>query len=134
MRDENDESPEAYGCTLLVDHEGSRVWISHKVRRQFDRLEEACQEKLKSYMELWCEERALTKEMFNGNEGRSPGGIMLKAFKRYQARMYGFERDIDNVRTFVIVDCNPAKKRTPAKQADLKRARKRADSFGKEKK
>lgn len=134
MRDENADSPEVYRCTLLVDHAGSQVWISDKVKRQFDQFDEASQEKLKYYMELWCEERTLTREMFNGNEGRSPGGVMLKAFKNYQARLYGFERQIGEVRVFPIIDCDPAKKRNDARKNILKRAKKRVDSFRKEKK
>jgi len=134
MKDQNDDSPEAYGCVLLVDHEGSQVWIATKVKTQFDKFDEASREKLKAHMELWCEERPLTKEMFNGNEGRSKRGIMIKAFKNYQIRLYGFERQIAGIRTFPIVDCDPAKKRDDAKQTILKRAKKRADSFGKEKK
>ena len=71
-------------------------------------------------MHHWCEERALTNKMFNYNEGRSAGGIMLQAFKSFKHRFYGFERQIAGVRTFVVVDYDGAKKQDKAGAEALK--------------
>ena len=131
MSDQNDDPAEDYQCATLVDHDGSRIWISPAPRAGFDSLGEAQRERLLRIMELWCGELSLTKTMFNGNEGRSSGGTMLKAFKGFKHRFYGFERKIDGVRTFVIVDHDPAKKQDKADPHILKRAKGRIDSFGK---
>lgn len=81
-------------------------------------------------MKLWCEGRPLTPQMFNGSEGRTlRRKIMLKAFKAFKVRLYGFDGDVGGTRTFVIVDADPAKKQDKADPKILKRAKKRIDDL-----
>lgn len=128
MNGQNDDPAEEYQCSTLVDHEGSRVWITLASVRHFKALDEAGREKLRTIMRYWCEERALTDKMFNGNEGRSTGGTMLKAFKTFKHRFYGFERKIGGSRTFVVLDYD-GKKQNKADPVVLKRAKARIDEF-----
>ncbi|MGP7795592.1 hypothetical protein [Sphingomonas sp. CLY1604] len=121
-----------YGCRTLVEHEGMRVGLGSEVEAAYEGFEQRVRDKLERIMFRWCCGHSMTEEMFNGNEGRSPGGTMLKAFKSFKHRMYGFEKRIGGVQTFVIVDHDPAKKRDRADQKILKRARGRVDAFGRE--
>lgn len=129
MNGKNDDPAAAYHCSTLADLDGSRVWITNAARRYYDGFDEAKRERLNRIMHHWCEERALTKKMFNGNEGRSTGGTMLKAFKSFKHRFYGFERQIGGTRTFVILDYDGAKKQDKGDPAVLKRAKGRLDAF-----
>ena len=63
------------------------------------------------------------------NEGRSPNGVQLHAFKTWAHRLYGFRTTLHDLRSFVIIDCDPAKKRVKAKQNNLNRAKGRVDTF-----
>lgn len=127
-----DETPiKAIGCELLVREGRSQVVILASVASDYRDLDEAKRERLKRVMRLWCAGEALTKEMFNGNEGRAPiTNAQLKAMKTFKHRLYGFERDVGGLRTFVIVDYDPAKKRDAADPGILKRAKGRVDALG----
>lgn len=130
----NDDDPATkYGCATLLDHDGSRVWIAIGVHASYAGFDEQKRERLMRVMRNWCEEIALTKAMFNGNEGRSVEGTMLKALKTFKHRLYGFERRVEGVRTFIIIDYDPAKKQDKGDPKILKRAKARVDAFGKEK-
>ncbi len=124
---------EARDPRTLVENEGVRVAILVETAGAYDGFEERVRDKLKRIMFRWCGGHAMTKEMFNGNEGRSAGGTALKAFKSFKHRLYGFETKLEGIRTFVIVDHDPAKKRDQADQSILTRAKGRIDAFGKEK-
>ncbi len=131
MTGPSNDPAEEYGCSTLVDHDGSRVWITHEERRSYDDFDEQGRERLLRIMHNWCEERALTNKMINRNEGRSTGGIMLQAFKSFKHRFYGFERAIAGIRTFVVLDYDGAKKQDKADPKKLKRAKGRIDAFAK---
>lgn len=127
------DSLEPFGCVLIVRKGASQVVIEASLVKDYNRLDAAARARMERVMELWCEERALTKAMFNGNEGRSARGTMLQAIKAFKVRLYGFVTDIDGRRSFVIIDHDPAKKQDAADQNILKRAKGRVDGFGKEK-
>lgn len=80
-------------------------------------------------MQRWCEGAALTEEMFNGSEGRSPDNLMLKVFKTHKVRLYGYETSYLGRRTFIIVERDLAKKQNKADQELLKRAKKYIDAM-----
>jgi hypothetical protein len=127
------DSLERFGCVLIVRKGASQVVIEASLVKDYNRLDATARARMERVMELWCEERALTKAMFNGNEGRSAKGKMLQAIKAFRVRLYGFVTQLDGRRSFVIVDYDAAKKQDPADQNILKRAKGRVDGFGKEK-
>jgi hypothetical protein len=129
MNGQNDDPADDYECSTLVNHDGSRVWVTDAIRPAYDDFEEAKRERLNRIMKNWCEERALTNTMFNYNEGRTVGGIMLQAFKSFKHRFYGFERQIAGIRTFVVIDYDGAKKQDKGDQRVLRRAKRRIDAF-----
>lgn len=134
MNDSEDQPKDPlaiHGCRTLECSDGLRVGILNDVLSAYEGFEEHVQNKLKRIMFRWCGGHAMTKEMFNGNEGRTPNGTSLKAFKTFKHRMYGFETSIDGIRTFVIVDHDPAKKQDKADPKILTRAKGRVDAFGK---
>ena len=120
-----------WGCELLVKGSRAQVVITTAMAKHFHALDVERRKKATRAMEWWCEGRPIPDNLFNPMEGRSANGTMLQAFKTWAHRLYGFVTNIDGMRTFVIVDCDPSKKRTPANQAVLKRARGRVDAFGK---
>lgn len=131
MSDSNDDPLIPHGCRTLADGEEARVGILAEVVNAYEGFEEHVRDKLRRIMKRWCDGHAMTREMFNGNEGRTQNGTALKAFKTFKHRMYGFETAIDGIRTFVIVDHDPRKKRDRANQNILERAKGRVDAFGK---
>ena len=131
MTKPNGDPLRAIGCELLVREGRSQVVILTSVAPHYRAFDEVRQERLNRVMRLWCMKEALTKEMFNGNEGRAPlTNAQLKTMKTFKHRLYGFERDVGGLRTFVIVDYDPAKKRDAADQNILKRAKGRVDTLG----
>lgn len=133
MKAPKDDSLEEIGCDVLAEHSGARVVIKRAIRKVFDSLNERAQARLLAVMERWCASPAqLTPDMFNGNEGRSSRhNAMLQAFKNNAAkiRLYGFSSTISNIRTFVIIDADDAKKQNKADPNILKRAKSRSDNF-----
>ena len=127
------DSLEPFGCVRIVRKGASQVVIEAALVDAYNKLDPRARGRMERVMELWCEDRALTKAMFNGNEGRSTKGTMLQAIKAFKVRLYGFVTDLDGSRSFVIVDHDPAKKQDAADQNILKRAKGRVDGFGKEK-
>jgi hypothetical protein len=128
---DDDDSLSEYGCRTLAEEDGLRVGILYEVIGAYDGFEERVRNKLDRVIFRWCCRHAMTEEMFNGNEGRSKCGTMLKAFKSFKHRMYGFETKLDGIHTFIIVDYDPAKKRNKADPQILTRAKGRVDAFGK---
>jgi hypothetical protein len=134
MNDDANESIDTLGCDLLVEAGGSQVCISRTMRGEFDALDDKKQGRFRRIMELWCNNQKLTPEMFNANEGRSPqNNLLLQAFKAFKVRLYGFVRPVQGVRTFVLIDADPAKKQDKADPGILKRAKGRADDIGRRK-
>jgi hypothetical protein len=120
---------EGWGCELLVRTVRGQVLITTAMEHHYTDLPRADRNKVTRIMTGWCEGRPLTNEMFR-NEGRSPKGVMLQAFKTWAHRLYGFHTAVDGIKSFVIVDCDPAKKRVDANQTVLNRAKGRVDAFG----
>lgn len=132
MATESDPALEAIDCEVLEERFGARVVIRRSVRKEYDSLDDRKKGKLNAIMRLWCERgaRALTPEMLNVNEGRTPQtNLMLQAFKTFKVRLYGFSGDVGGKRTFVIVDTDPAKKQNKADPKILKRAKRRIDDL-----
>lgn len=129
MKVEDDQPYRALGCECLAEHMGACVFCDAKIAKEYDGLDDRQQGRLKRAMQRWCEGSALTNEMFNPNEGRSVGNLMLQVFKTHKIRLYGYETVVDNKKTFIIVERNLSKKKDKADQALLKRARKYADAM-----
>jgi hypothetical protein len=134
MDDKQDDSLDQLDCDELEKSGSSQVALWRGAAKNWRELDTKQEGRFRRIMQMWCEGHNLTGEMFNGNEGRSPGNIMLKAFKAFKIRLYGFERTVKKMRTFIVVDVDLAKKRDKADPNILKRAQKRVDGIGKEKK
>lgn len=125
-----DDSLDQLECDLLEERCGARVVIRRTMRKLFDNLDDRRRGRLQAIMRLWCEGSRLTPEMMNKNEGRAPrSNIMLQAFKTFKVRLYGFSAAVGTMRTFIIVDCDPSKKRDKADRNILNRARQRVDEI-----
>lgn len=131
MKPPKDDSLERIECDVLAEHSGARVVIRRVMRKIYDALDDRAKARLERAMLRWCEDPALlTNEMFNGNEGHTPRHKeMLKAFKAFKVRLYGFSAAVGERRTFLIVDADPTKKQNKADPVILKRAKSRIDDF-----
>ena len=138
MNPPKDDSLEQIECDVLAEYAGvaaenssARVVIRRAMRKTFDAFEIRAQGRLVRAMLRWCEDPSLlTNEMFNGNEGNtSRHKKMLKAFKAFKVRLYGFSITIGGRRTFIVVDADPSKKQNKADPGILKRAKSRVDDL-----
>ncbi len=130
MNELKDDSLDNIECDVLAEHSGARVVIRHAIRKAYDSLDFRAQGRFTPIMKRWCDGDKLTPEMFNRNEGRSPRrNIMLQAFKAFKVRLYGFSLIVNEKRTFIIVDADPAKKQDKADPKILKRAKSRIDDL-----
>jgi len=131
MSDSDDELSKL-DCELLAETAKGRVAISKQVSGEFRAIEDRKRFRLTRIMELWCDGRPLTEEMFNPNEGRAPqSNLMLQAFKVFKTRLYGFVRQVAKKKTFIIVDMDTAKKQNKSDKGILKRAKARINEIGK---
>lgn len=131
MSDSEDEA-EQFQCETLVDRKGgNRILLSREAGKEFWALETRQQARLLANMELWADGRQMMDTQFNGNEGRTKGGVnrMLQTFKVHKVRCYGFVCPLKGQRTFVIVDIDPAKKSNRGKVRLLDRAKARVVAF-----
>lgn len=127
MARKKDDSAKALGFETLESSETTRVVISKRAKKDFKGCEIKQRARLAQVLKRWCKGQALTEEMMNPSEGRSSKHKeMVQAFKAFKVRLYGFERTIGKVRTFFIVDTDPAKKQNKAGPI-LDRAKKRTD-------
>lgn len=131
MQDADNDSLDKLDCMLLVDGGEAQVAIRSAVRKEYEGLQTQHRGRFKRIMEMWCEGHPLPTKMFNYNEGRSTGNIMLQAFKAFKIRLYGFSRSVKGKNTFIIVDIDPQKKQDKADPGVLKRAKGRVDEIGK---
>ena len=122
-------------CRTLVVEEGGRVGITLRIAKHWDGLDAKIRGRFRRAMREWCEGRMLPREVYKtgGRYGKTPGGTTIAVFKSGQVRLYGFERHIDEIRTFVVVDCDLAKKQNRADQDVIDRLKVRVDAFGREK-
>ena len=120
---------EALGFEVIESGTASRVAISRRAKKELDAFEVKQRGRLNAVLGRWCKGQPLTDEMMNPSEGRtSKHKEMVQAFKAFKVRLYGFDRTIDRIRTFFIVDADPAKKQTKAGPV-LDRAKKRIDQL-----
>lgn len=129
---ESQDTAKQFQCETLVDKKGgSRVLLSTEAGKEFWALETRQQARLLANMELWSDGRPMSETQFNGNEGRTKGGInrMLQAFKVHKIRCYGFVCPLQGRKTFVIIDVDPAKKAEKGKVRILDRAKNRVVTF-----
>ena len=131
---EQDDSLDQLACDKLEKSGRAQVALWRGAAPQWGELDDKQEGRFRRIMQMWCEGHKLTPEMYNGNEGRSPENTMLHAFKAFKIRLYGFVRSVGNLRTFIVVDIDPAKKRDKADAKILKRAHRRLDEIGKGKK
>lgn len=134
MSDDNDESLDDLACDRLAAAAGAQVAITKEIREDYDALPTKQLGRFQRVMEMWCEGHKLPKEMWNSNEGRSAAeNLLIQAIKAFKIRLYGFVRQVQGVKTFIIVDLDPAKKQDKADPTILRRAKGRADKLGKRK-
>ena len=125
----NEDSSDVEGFDTLESSASARVLISKRARKEFDGLEVKQRARLGAVLQRWCQGRALTEEMINTSEGRtSKHKEMVQAFKAFKVRLYGFDRTIKKIKTFLIVDADPSKKQDKAGPI-LDRAKKRVDEL-----
>lgn len=130
MNGESDDSLGQLDCELIAEHGSMRVVMLQRLRKVYDRLKPKEAGRLQAVMKRWCLQQGLTPEMLNTNEGRSSRhNLLIQAFKTFKVRLYGFGTTIEGVRTFVIVEIDPAKKQIKADPKILRRASKRIDQF-----
>jgi hypothetical protein len=123
---------QALKCQELASKVRRQVVIHQAAEDEFDQVDERKQARLLRIMELWCDGQRLTEEQFNGNEGREQKGdvnVLLQAFKTHKVRLYGIDTQIDEKRTFVILEVDSEKKQNKADPKILKRAGSRALEF-----
>lgn len=120
-----------YGSVTLVEGDEGRVGISLKASKEWDKLDAIRRGRLKRTMREWCAGRRLHHEVYKsgGKYGKSSGGRTIAVFKAWQVRLYGFEKHIDGIRTFIIVDADLAKKQNDADADLLARLKDRVDAF-----
>ena len=122
-----DDLAGALGFETLESSDSARVVISKRARKEFNGFEVKPRARIAAALKRWCKSQALTEEMMNPNEGRTPKHReMVQAFKAFKVRLYGFERTVGKKRTFFVVDADPAKKQNKAGPV-LDRAKGRAD-------
>ena len=131
MADDNDENLDHLECEPLLQAAKAQIAIARRLLPAYREIADQKRARFEAVMRRWCDGVPLTAEMFNANEGRSNGGILLQAFKAFKIRLYGFERRISQVRTFLIVEMDTAKKQDKADQKILKRAKRKIDEIGK---
>lgn len=131
MSNDQDDSLDHLDCDELEKSGRSQVALWRGAAKLWRELDPQQEGRFRRIMQMWCEEHNLPGQMYNGNEGRSPENIMLHAFKAFKIRLYGFVRSVGGVRTFIVVDIDPAKKRDKADPKVLKRAHGRVDDIGK---
>lgn len=128
MARKKNDSAKALGFETLESGESARVVVSKRAKKDFDGCETQQRARLAAILKRWCKGRPLTDKMMNTNEGRtSKHKEMVQAFKAFKVRLYGFERTVAGLRTFFIVDTDPAKKQDSAGPI-LDRAKKRTDA------
>lgn len=123
MNDSNDF--EDIDCEFVLVGRAGRVLMSASVVGEFQGIEARKQGQLLSRVKLWADGISLTKEQFNGNEGRCGGenDRMLVAVKTSKVRLYGFVRHYNDLKTLIIVDIDSAKKQDKANSRILKKAK-----------
>ena len=97
-------------------------------RKEFFDADTHRQQRILAVLKLWSEEFKLTHEQFNGNEGRAQKGSinrLVGAFKTSKVRLYGFERRLFGLRSFIAVACDPQKKDNKAKARIIEAAKDR---------
>lgn len=130
MSANGNESLDDLDCESLVRAANAQVAMARRLLPTY-RVNDQKLGRFEAIMRRWCEGVSLTPEMFNANEGRSSDGVLIQAFKGFKIRLYGFVRQVQRVKTFLIVEIDPAKKQDKADQKVLKRAKRRADEIGK---
>lgn len=131
MSASGNESLDDLDCEPLVRTAKAQVAMARRLLPTYRGVSDQKQGRFEAIMRRWCEDVSLTPEMFNANEGRSSGGILIQAFKGFKIRLYGFVRQVQRVKTFLIIEIDPAKKQDKADPKVLKRAKRRADDIGK---
>lgn len=124
----------SYGCVTLVQGRNGRVGIMPRVIKDWNKLDAKVRARVKRGMAEWCEGRLLPRNLYKsgGKYGQTKGGNTVAVFRSGQARLYGFERHLDGIRTFLVADCDPAKKQDDADADLIARLKVRIDAFGKE--
>lgn len=116
------------GCEHVLEGQEGRVLMSHSILDRFFSLETRAQAQLMSRMKLWADGIPLTKEQFNGNEGRCGGGndrmlVAVKTSVAMKTRLYGFIRHLRGKRTLIVVEIDTAKKQDKANPRVVGRAK-----------
>lgn len=128
MSDDNSDSAAALGFEEIEASATLRVVVSRAAKKVFCKIELQPRGRLARILTRWCSGKKMNGEMMKTNEGRTgKHKERLQAFKAWAVRLYGFERTVDGLRTFFIVDVDPAKKQDKGDPRILERAKRRAD-------
>ncbi len=135
MPDLVDEDANFRGLKLVMEGANKAVLADpriFKALRELAKYDKRRWGELEKMMSRYCAGHPLTDEQWN-SEGRHRTGtgkeIGLHAFKPWQFRLYGFERDVGGKRCFVATGVDPDKKTNRADQEILRSAAKRAAPY-----
>jgi len=112
---------------VVVESDNRRVVMAKGLAKEFRKIAVKDQAKLRSWMEIWTEDRegAISTQRFKAQDSFTDAKgrrIHVYAFKSYQARLYGFSRKIEGKETFLVTAADAAKKDDEADPAKLQRA------------
>jgi len=130
-----DDDLTRFGCSSLAVGSQGQVVVRAEALQEIQALDQRQQAQLLARMALWADGRKMTREQFNGNEGRCRKGDinrLLQAFKVHKVRLFGFVRPLLSLKSFVVVDVDPSKKQDKANKRILNRAIDRVISFEEE--
>ena len=115
-------------CEHVLDGATGRVLMVGKIVDEFMALDTRKQAQLLSRAKLWADGVRLTREQFNGNEGRCGGAndrmlVAVKTNKALKTRLYGFVRHFRGRKTLLLVGMDTAKKQDRANPRILKKVK-----------
>lgn len=120
-------------CKALADYavvaesDNRRVAMSKGLAKEFGKVSQKDKAKLLVWMKIWTEDRegAISTQRFKSQDSftdRNGRRVQVWAFKSFQARLYGFIRQIEGRETFLVTAADAAKKNDDADPVKLKRA------------
>jgi hypothetical protein len=112
---------------VVVEAANRRVVMNVGLEKEYRKIATKDKATLRRWMELWCDDvdgaipdtRLKAQHRYADAQGRN---VLIFAFKAYQARLYGFIREIEGKLTFLITAADSDKKDDGADQKVLDRA------------
>lgn len=112
---------------MIAESDTRRVVVNTGLAKAQKKVEKKDQASVWHWMKIWVRDQkdaAIPEERFKfQTRWKGPGGenIRVSVFKSYQARYYGFTREVEGKETFLVSAIDPAKKDNQADPAMYKR-------------